>query len=244
MITANIEGRRAAASDGQLLSGQARRQEFKAADLRVHRSTGDDGKEFVTLDGHASVTGRAYEMWDFWGPYDELVAGSAFDTTLAAEPDVAFLVNHTGVTMARTTAGTLRLSVDDEGLFQSADLNPKRTDVQDLLLAIDDGAIDQMSFGFRIVSGRWNDEFTQYTITEVDLDRGDVSAVNYGANPFTSISARAQQAFDALDHLEGAPLRAARERIDARLRELTPAAPVKRTGQNKATLLRRLEFED
>jgi HK97 family phage prohead protease len=242
---ADTVGRRSAAQKTTLdsFAGQARRQEFKTQ-LRAIRSN-KDGKDFVTLDGHASVTGVTYEMWDFWGPYDEMMATSAFDVTLAANPDVAFLVNHGGMTMARTTSGTLRLGVDDIGLATSADLNPQRGDVSDLVHAVDDGDIDQMSFAFRIVSGRWNEEFTQYTITEVDLDRGDVSAVNYGANPYTTIAARARQVFDGLAGLDGAPLRAARDRADALLAERAPAAesPSNPTGQNAATLRARLELE-
>jgi len=129
-------------------------------------------------------------MWDMFGEYTEQVAPGAFDVTLAKSPDVAFLVNHRGISMARTTNGSLELSSDNKGLKSTAYLNPKRTDVQDLILAIEDKDITEMSFAFLITDGEWNEEYTEYTINEVDLDRGDVSAVNYGANPYTSVSAR------------------------------------------------------
>ena len=35
-----------------------------------------------------------------------------------------------------------------------------------------------MSFAFILDEGRWSEDFTTFTITQVDLDRGDVSAVN------------------------------------------------------------------
>jgi hypothetical protein len=44
---------------------------------------------------------------------------------------------------------------------------------------------DEMSFRFAITQGRWNEEFTQFSIMEVDIDRGDVAIVGYGANPHT-----------------------------------------------------------
>lgn len=237
------EERKAAVEAGTVLvAGEARNQEFKSQ-LRTSSTTKDD-KTFVTLDGYASTVNQPYTMYDMFGEYTEQIAGSAFDVTLAAEPDVAFLLNHTGMTMARTTNQTLALSVDSTGLRSVAQLNPLRSDVQDLKLAIDDGNIDQMSFAFRIVDGRWDPTYTSYTITEVDLNRGDVSAVNYGANPSTSISARAKQGLDAIDHLEGEPLRILAARAQARLaiapEERDESKPV---TPNAATLRARIELE-
>jgi len=40
------------------------------------------------------------------------------------------------------------------------------------------------------VRGQWSPDWTHYRILEVDIDRGDVSAVNFGANPFTSTGVR------------------------------------------------------
>ena len=75
-----------------------------------------------------------------------------------------------------------------------------------------------MSFAFRIVRGAWSPDYTEYRILEVDLDRGDVSAVNFGANPNTSIAARAKQALAALDGDLPVPvLRELAQRTTARL---------------------------
>ena len=241
MSVNTLGGRKAAVESGVLrTAGELRKQEF-ASHMRAATSTAGD-KTFVTLDGYASTVNVPYTMYDVFGEYEEQIARSAFDTTLAAAPDVNFLINHTGMSMARTNAGTLELSIDDTGLRSVATLNPQRTDVQDLVHAVTDGNITEMSFAFRIVSGRWNQEYTQYTITEVDLNRGDVSAVNYGANPDTSISARAKQAMDAIEHLEGAPLRAAAiraaERVAEAEPEFVPSLP------NVDTLLRQLSLEE
>lgn len=248
-LAPTLDGRRAAGRAGTLAGHEheGRKRAF-ASTFSVTRETGDDGKEFVTLTGYASTVEQNYKMFDWYGEYDEKVAGTAFDKTLAANPDVAYLLNHTGMTMARTVAGTLDLSVDEYGLLTVARVNPKRSDVADLLLAVDDGAVDQMSFAFRIVSGHWSPDYMEYTIDEVDLDRGDVSAVNYGANPFTNIGARSQQAFDAIEHLSGAPLIAARDRINARLeaRGEQPGEQVEAptaVSRNGATIAALLEFE-
>lgn len=219
IIEADIAGRRAAATanPAEVPSTRNRSQEFDAQ-LRAN-IIDRDGKKFYELDGYASTVDEPYEMYDFWGPYTEIVDRAAFDKTLAADPDVAFLLNHRGTTMARTKAGTLTLSVDDHGLRSIAYLNPERTDVKDLVHAINDGDIDQMSFAFRIVSGQWSPDYTEYRILEVDLDRGDVSAVNYGANPNTSISARAKQALAAVAELPEPLLRQFAARAQERLGE-------------------------
>lgn len=157
-----------------------------------------NGTKYRQLNGVASVTEEPYEMYDFFGPYNEIMDENAFDATLKREPDVAFLLNHRGLTMARTVARpgadpTLLLSVGDEGLLSEAYVNPNRGDVRDMLLAIEDGVVTEMSFAFMIVRGIWSPDYTEFRIKEVDLDRGDVSAVNFGANPYTSIEARVQE---------------------------------------------------
>lgn len=146
--------------------------------------------ERIKLEGYASVTDKWYTMYDMFGEYKERISSGAFDVTLGKSPDVAFLVNHRGVTMARTTNGSLELSADKKGLKPTAYLNPKRGDVKDLVLAVEDKDVTEMSFAFMIDEGEWNEDYTEYSINQVDLNRGDVSAVNYGANPFTSVSAR------------------------------------------------------
>lgn len=198
-MTADLAGRAAACrqAPAEIPSTRNRLQEF-GAQLRV-ATVKRAGKDFYHFHGIASTVEQPYEMYDFWGPYTEVVDRGAFDNTLAASPDVAFLLNHRGTTMARTKSGTLELAATDEGLTSDAFCNPERGDVRDLALAIADGDIDQMSFAFRIVRGVWSPDYTEYRILEVDLDRGDVSAVNFGANPNTSIAARAKQALAALD---------------------------------------------
>lgn len=145
----------------------------------------------VRVEGYASMVDKPYTMYDMFGEYDETIARGAFTKTLAERADFAFLANHEGLTMARTTNGTLSAEEDVLGLRIGADLDESRHDVSDLLKAIRRGDIDQMSFAFRVLDQKWNDEYDSRVIKEVSLDRGDVSAVNYGANPNTVIGARA-----------------------------------------------------
>jgi uncharacterized protein len=164
----------------------------------------------LKFEGYASVTcsaeddfTHAYEMEDWLGPYTESVLRGAFSTTLAAGADVAFLVNHGGVTMARTKANTLRLFEDLVGLNVDATLNPVRSDVQILRAAVEDQAVDEMSFAFRVVRQKWSYEedngvIDRRFLQELNLDKGDVSPVNYGANPHTGGLVSMRSAMGAL----------------------------------------------
>lgn len=177
-----------------------------------------NGKEVVHTEGFFTLYGKRYPMWDIYGEYEEVVKRGSGRKTLASRPDVAFLVNHTGMTMARTTNGTLELDERDEGGWHDAWLNPARRDVSDLLVALNDGDIDQMSYAFMIPDGGglWSEDFSEFEIIEYDIDRGDVSAVNYGANPYTDIAARTAEVLNDIDHLPQGALRAAAERLQAR----------------------------
>lgn len=212
--------------------------------------------ETLTVEGYASMTEKPYIMYDMFGEYEETISRGAFTKTLSERADVAFLANHEGLTMARTSNGTLTLREDEVGLHSIANLDARRSDVNDLMRAIERGDIDQMSFGFRILNQEWNDDFDQRNIREVSLDRGDVSAVNYGANPNTVIGARAyphardaQLAKMAAALDEGEPLtpemrtvlarivRALPAKSDSQVLEITEAAE-DLTGYNLALALK------
>lgn len=198
------------------LPGDAARSQVFGAQMRAQDVT-QDGKQFVSLSGVASAYGRPYEIWDVFGPYMESVSPGSGATSLAQNPDVVFLVNHKGLSMARTTNGTLALAETDAGLSFTALVNPQRTDVADLVAAVRDGDVTECSFAFQITSGDWSPDYSAYSITGYDINRGDVSACTYGANPATSIEARAQ-ALRALEALDGGALRAVHEALGARLR--------------------------
>jgi hypothetical protein len=51
---------------------------------------------------------------------------------------------------------------------------------------MDRGDLDEMSFAFRVTRQEWSPDYSQRDITEVNLNKGDVSIVNYGANPHTA----------------------------------------------------------
>lgn len=142
----------------------------------------------LAFEGYASITERAYEMWDMFGPYDEIVSAGAFTDTLnRADLDVPLVLQHDQLRrIARTTAGSLLLAEDDQGLRVSApELNPDDVDVAYITPKLRSGLIDEMSFAFRIDSGQWSPDYTEFRINRVDIHRGDVAIVGFGANPYT-----------------------------------------------------------
>ena len=163
---------------------QRRNRPFQGVELRS--APDGTGGESLTFTGYASVTEQGYEMEDWAGAYTEVVRAGAFTKTLAEGADVPFLVNHAGLTLARTKSGTLKLAEDSTGLHTEASLDPASPHVQALRSAMDRGDVDEMSFGFWVTRQQWSPDFDQRDILEVSLNKGDVSVVNFGANPNTA----------------------------------------------------------
>jgi len=164
----------------------------------------DDGGS-MAFTGYASVTDTPYEMWDMFGPYTEQVMGGAFGQTLArADLDVPLVLQHADLRrIARTTNGSLKLTEDDGGLLVDApELDAKDSDVAYIVPKLRSGLVDEMSFKFMITSGSWSPDWMEYHINEVDIHRGDVAIVGYGANPHTA-GAGLRGAFDPDAYLRG-----------------------------------------
>ncbi len=238
----DLAGLRAAAAQSRAQAGLAQRgmprdrpeaPDVKFASQLRAQTVVRDGLEFYQVEGYASTYERGYDMWDFFGPYTEIVSAGAADKTLAASPEVVFRFNHAGTPMAGTRNGRLELWSDEQGLGQRALLNPKRSDVQLLVQAIEDDDVREQSFQFRITEGVWSPDYTEYRINAFDLDRGDVGPVTYGANPHTSVAARSGEFLASIPNLPPLVAREAYTLLSQRAdlaaptatRHLAPAAP-------------------
>lgn len=86
--------------------------------------------------------------------------------------------------------GGMEFEITDEAIEMRANPNRKRTDANDLCLAVEDGVVSGMSFMFGVAEERWEDEDTDYPkrfITRID-PLVEVSAVNYPAYQSTTIN--------------------------------------------------------
>lgn len=200
-------------------AGNLERRVF-AATLEVRAKADGTGGTRYELDGYASAYEQPYQMYDWYGEYEEVVRAGAGAKTLSEDPDVVLVFNHAGMPMARTKAGNLQLSEDDHGLHMLApDLNGDLSIVRDVVAGIQDGVLDEMSFAFRVTKQQWSPDWMQRDILEYSIHRGDVSVVTYGANPATSVALRSEDFDRYISTLEGEDLRAAHDRLGARLAE-------------------------
>lgn len=134
---------------------------------------------------------------DIGGMFQETICKGAIKESILK--DVRFFWNHNvdEKAIARSIIpidklGGMDFDITDTGLKMRMNPNRKRTDANDLCLAIEDGVINAMSFMFGVVRERWEDEDTDYPkryIEEID-PLVEVSAVNFPAYAATSISAR------------------------------------------------------
>lgn len=217
-------------SDRAKVSGTERRAFPVQLEVRAKQGVSN----VSTIEGYASVTEAPFDMYDWLGPYSEVVRTGAFGKTLAENPQVQLLLNHGGLAMAYTKAGSLRLSEDTTGLHMEADVSTKRSDVADMLAALEEGSVDEMSFAFRVTRQQWSPDYDQRDILEVDLHRGDVSVVNFGANPATTVGAMRAADFDRLDEADA---RALYERLQRRLQPASAEPKTLSLFQAQAALL-------
>ena len=134
---------------------------------------------------------------DIGGWFEETICKGAISEDVIK--DVRFFWNHNidEKAIARSIIpieklGGMKLTVEDKVVRMLANPNRKRTDANDLCLAIEDGVINAMSFMFGVSEERWEDMDTDYPkrfITRID-PLIEVSAVNWPAYATTDIHAR------------------------------------------------------
>lgn len=132
---------------------------------------------------------------DIGGWFQETICKGAISQDVIK--DVRFFWNHNveEKAIARTIIpldklGGMELIPTEKGVEMKMNPNRKRSDVNDLCLAIEDGVINAMSFMFGVKEERWEDENTDYPkrfITKIE-PLIEVSAVNFPAYASTSIN--------------------------------------------------------
>jgi HK97 family phage prohead protease len=170
---------------------ERRRMPFARGQVELRAKPDGTGGTTYEFEGYGAVFDTPFDMWDPWGdPYIEVVRPGAFTQTLAAQPDVPFLVGHNdaGIPLARTRAGTMQLSQDTRGLHVLATMDGRSSQARDLAVAVERGDLDEMSIGFVTMPDghKWSPDWEQRDMLNLDLHRGDVSAVALAANPATS----------------------------------------------------------
>lgn len=143
------------------------------------------------LAGHAAVFDQETFIggWNFY----EVVSRNAFDRVLRETQDVVLQVDHDGLPLARTTAGTLQLGKDKTGLTISADL-PDTTLARDVRELVRTGVLSSMSFGFTVAEDTWSKraDGAQLRVIEEVGRLYDVSVVTFPAYAGTDVALRSR----------------------------------------------------
>lgn len=161
-----------------------------ASEFEFRAAPDGSGGTTYSFHGYAAVFEAPFEMWDLWGDaYFETLAAGSCNRTLANNADVQFLIGHneSSLPLARTKSGTMTLAADSHGLeVVVPSLDGRSPIVQSLASAVERGDMDEMSIGFIAVQQQWSPDWMERRITEINLNRGDVSMVCWAANPATA----------------------------------------------------------
>lgn len=204
--------------DGMLRTRERRSQAVPRAQFEFRAKPNGTGGTSYSFRGYAATFESPFQMWDWWGEeYFEILAAGSCNRTLANQADVQFLIGHdeSSIPLARTKSGTMTLSADSAGLEVVVPaLDGRSPIVQALASAMERGDMDEMSIGFIALQQQWSPDYMERRINEISLDRGDVSAVCWAANPAANGAS-----------LEAVPVSEAAARALIGREQRTPTAP-------------------
>lgn len=148
-------------------------KEIRKLDLQFRAENNDDEK--MEIKGYAAV----FNSPETYG-YTEVIAPTAFDD--ADMSDVVLRYNHedTFMVLARTRNKSLKLDVDEKGLFMDATLQDDIQSHKDIFNAIKSGLIDKQSFAFVVDEDEYDYDTDTRTITRI----GKVFDVSVVDQPF------------------------------------------------------------
>jgi hypothetical protein len=147
----------------------------------------DDG---FTLEGYGAVFNSPTEINSWEGNFEERIAPGAFAKTLQErKPVVQFDHGHDIATGSVPIAAIEDIREDKRGLFVRARMfdNPR---VEPIRQAIAGGAIDGMSFRFRVTREEWDDSGPLPVRTIKELDLFELGPVVFPAYESTSVGVR------------------------------------------------------
>lgn len=160
---------------------QVEKRDITVEDFEIREDS--DG---MTFTGYAAVFNSDSQPL----PFIEQIAPGAFKRTLNARNNIRLLLNHdTSRVLATTRSKTMSLAEDGKGLLVNARL-PQTSYGIDTAIALREGLIDSMSFGFTVPLGGdfWSEDGQRRTLREVRLH--EVSVVTFPAYESTTASVR------------------------------------------------------
>ena len=169
----------------------------------------ENGEPSYLVRGYAS-TFEPYVLFEEEGiQYKEQIDPHAFDECDMS--DVVFRIDHEGAVYARSSAGTLTISVDEHGLKDEADLS-KTENSRRLFEDIAAGNYPKQSFAFTVREDSYDKDTHTRTIKKIKK-LFDVSPVSFPANPTTELDVATRDYFNGVIEAEKA------ERLESEKRE-------------------------
>jgi HK97 family phage prohead protease len=152
----------------------------------IRAGAGEDGVKKIS--GYAAVFNQPSEDL---GGFVEKIAPGAFAQSLVAD-DVRSLWNHNAdYPLGRVKARTLSLSEDLKGLKFEI-IPPDTQYARDLIVSIERGDVDSMSFGFYTLNDNWERVGDTIIRTLLEVQLLEVSPVTFPAYPQTSAAVRSK----------------------------------------------------
>lgn len=148
-------------------------KEIRKLDLQFRAEETEDKK--MEIKGYAAVF-NSPETYS----YTEVISDKAFNE--ADMSDVVLRYNHNDsfMVLARTRNNSLKLNVDEKGLYIDATLQDDITDHRNIFNAIKSGLIDKQSFAFVVDEDEYDYDTDTRTITKI----GKVYDVSVVDQPF------------------------------------------------------------
>ena len=158
------------------------REARPAQDIEIRAE--DDGS--ISVSGCAAVFNPETVIGGQWW---EQISQGAFRDRIGRD-DVVFLINHSGLPLARTRSGTLQLAEDDHGLRVDAFLDASDPDVRSIVPKMRRGNLNKISFAFVPKQQSWDDEAEMPVRTIQEVELYDLSIVTTPSYSGTEISLR------------------------------------------------------
>ena len=166
--------------------------------LRVEKRTdGDEEKDVMVLEGYSATFDDETLIGDEeWG-WIESIDPHAFDDADMKDCCLKYNHNDTSPIMARTKNNSLKLTIDDKGLFMRAELIDTQSN-KDFYKMVKAGLLDKMSFAFTVEDEDVDNR--SHPVKRIIKRIGklfDVSVVDIPAYDSTSLIARSKAMAEA-----------------------------------------------
>lgn len=153
------------------------------------------GDEAGTIHGYAAVFNSLSQM--MWGFREQILPG-AFDETIS--DDIRALWNHdTNIVLGRSTAGTLRLIIDERGL--AYEIDPPASAASQVE-SVQRGDVNQTSFGFKTLDDEWSEDEDGVIIRSLKkIKLYEISPVTFPAYTATSAGVRNDEIYGVIPEI-------------------------------------------